>query len=47
VAKPGRKRVAGTTTLGAPIAAMQSRATVAHPTVKQMSSFWNLYDMGP
>ena len=24
-----------------------ARATVAHPTVKQMSSFWNLYDMGP
>ena len=43
---PG-KRVAGTTTAGAPIAAMQSRATVAHPTVKQMSSFSNLYDVGP
>jgi hypothetical protein len=47
MARPGRKRVAGTTTPGAPIAAMQLRATVAHPTVKQMSSFWNLYDMGP
>ena len=48
MAKPGRKRVAGTTTARrAHCCNAVARATVAHPTVKQMSSFWNLYDMGP
>ena len=46
--RPGRKRVAGTTTARrAHCCNAVARATVAHPTVKQMSSFWNLYDMGP
>ena len=40
--------VAGTTTARrAHCCNAVARATVAHPTVKQMSSFWNLYDMGP